>query len=502
MFLTHLWKRALRQRTANGPHHRRSATPRSFRPQLEELESRLVPSNTTVFTVTSTGDDPGNLAPPTSTSGPSFTLRDAILGANATGGPAKIVFDLGNPQTLPPIQLLAPLPTLVNDDTIIDGTSEPGWNGQPIVIISGTLPNGGRPVQSAGLTINANGCTIKGLAIESFGGDGVDVSGNSNVLVNDTIAHNLGRGVVLEAGASNNIIGGTTAFLDGFNNEIFDNSAVGILIQGTGTSGNIIEGNFISQNSNGGVRIEQGASNNVIGGTAAGAGNSIKANGFILQVSNVVSGIDLFGTSGNVIQGNQIVGNSGDGVSIDEGSANNTIGGLAPGAGNVIANNGTPNFQGGSFGWGVELTTLAGTGNTIEENSISNNVRGGITLGVLPAIGNANPPASPEPNNAQNAPFITSVTSNGTTTSIIFSLSSAPNSTYRIEFFAADPTGQGETFLGSMTVKTNTKGQFKGTFTFTGTASAFTATATDSAGDTSAFAKAVSVPVSNGLKKH
>jgi parallel beta-helix repeat protein len=320
--------------------------------------------------------------------------------------------------------------------------------------------------------------------------------------VNDTIAHNLGRGVVLEAGASNNIIGGTTAFLDGFNNEIFDNSAVGILIQGTGTSGNIIEGNFISQNSNGGVRIEQGASNNVIGGTAAGAGNSIKANGFILQVSNVVSGIDLFGTSGNVIQGNQIVGNSGDGVSIDEGSANNTIGGLAPGAGNVIANNGTPNFQGGSFGWGVELTTLAGTGNTIEENSISNNVRGGITLGVLPAIGNANPPASPEPNNAQNAPFITSVTSNGTTTSIIFSLSSAPNSTYRIEFFAADPTGQGETFLGSMTVKTNTKGQFKGTFTFTGTASAFTATATDSAGDTSAFAKAVSVPVSNGLKKH
>jgi hypothetical protein len=189
-------------------------------------------------------------------------------------------------------------------------------------------------------------------------------------------------------------------------------------------------------------------------------------------------------------------------VLIDQGAANNVIGGTAPGAGNKIGGNGTTDQQGVPTGWGVELTLSAGTGNTIEENSISGNVRGGITLGGLPATGNANPPASPEPNNAQNAPVLTSATSNGTTTTITFTLSSAPNSNYRIEFFAATLTGQGERFLGSTTVTTDKKGQVTGTFTFTGTATAFTATATDSAGDTSAFAKAVGDPVSNGHKKN
>jgi hypothetical protein len=505
MFLTHLWKCALRQRLANGPRRRRPATPRSFRPQLEELESRLVPSNTTVYTVTSTDDNPG--APPPSTySGPGFTLRDAILGANATGGPAKIVFDIplidsqGRPVTSVSIAIKGALPTLVNDDTIIDGTSEPGWSGTPIVKIVGTNTNG---IQGAGLTINANGCTIKGLDIEQFFASGVNVFGNSNILTDDEIQNNVGFGIALLDGASNNIIGGTTGPVGGFNNLIQLNGSGGVGIEGRGTSGNILEGNDIKGNISDGVLISEEASNNVIGGTATGAGNQIEHNGFNPQgLTRGFAGIELDNASGNVIQGNRIEGNSGDGVEIGNGSAKNTIGGTAPGAGNRIDSNGST--QGGSLlGWGVELTTTAGTGNTIEENSFSGNNAGGITLGGLPATGNANPPASPQPNNAQNAPVINSVTSDGTTTTISFTLSSAPNSNYRIEFFATDPSGQqSEVFLGSTTVTTDKHGQFKGTFTFTGTDPAFTATATDSAGDTSAFAEAVSDPVSNGHKKH
>ncbi len=159
MSLARLYKRMWQQVNAKAQPRRGPQSRRSCPLQLEELESRLVPSSTevftpsaaasaapqptshpvhtTVFTVTSTGDDPGTLAPPTTTSGPNFTLRDAILGANATGGPAKIVFDLGTagPQN---IELQAALPTLVNDNTTIDGTSEPGWSGVPLVQI---IPN-------------------------------------------------------------------------------------------------------------------------------------------------------------------------------------------------------------------------------------------------------------------------------------------------------------------------------------------------------------------------
>ncbi|MEZ6078127.1 MAG: hypothetical protein R3C56_21370 [Pirellulaceae bacterium] len=87
-------------------------------------------------------------------------------------------------------------------------------------------------------------------------------------------------------GASNNTIGGTVA---GAGNVIGGSAYAGIEINGTGTTGNKIQGNFIGTNSTGtmnlanggnGVLLIGGASNNTIGGVTAGAGNTIAFNAF------------------------------------------------------------------------------------------------------------------------------------------------------------------------------------------------------------------------------
>ncbi|MEL7364242.1 MAG: Calx-beta domain-containing protein, partial [Bacteroidota bacterium] len=145
--------------------------------------------------------------------------------------------------------------------------------------------------------------------------------------------------------ASDNTIGGTAA---GAGNTIGFNGGTGILIQFAGTTGNVVQGNFIGTNADGdnygnrnGIWILSGASNNIIGGSAAGAANTIGHNteqGLILQNT---------GTSNNTIQGNFIgtnaagadLGNGAIGVRILFGPSNNTIGGSGVGEGNTIGFN-------------------------------------------------------------------------------------------------------------------------------------------------------------------
>ena len=103
--------------------------------------------------------------------------------------------------------------------------------------------------------------------------------------------------------------------------------------------GDWIYGNFLGTDPTGtqavpnniGVQIDGGAANNTIGGTAAGAGNVISANG------NYGIWITGAGTTGVVVQHNLIgtditgtaaLGNGYSGVQIDSGAANNTVGGL------------------------------------------------------------------------------------------------------------------------------------------------------------------------------
>src|SRR5262249_12202590 len=150
------------------------------------------------------------------------------------------------------------------------------------------------------------------------------------------------------------------------------NGNYGVIIQG---NSNLIAGNSIGTDAMGtvarpnfsiGVRLLTGH-NNTIGGTTAGAGNLISGH------SN--AGIAITDT-GNFVQGNRIgtdatgnasLGNN-EGVVVQ--AANNTIGGTAPGAGNLISGN---TFD------GVNLSTGA-TGSVVAGNLIGTNAAGTAAL--------------------------------------------------------------------------------------------------------------------------
>ena len=114
-----------------------------------------------------------------------------------------------------------------------------------------------------------------------------------------------------------------------------------------GTSGNLVQGNFIGTDAAGKAGLGNFAgvalfltSGNTVGGTSAAARNVISGNNY---------GVFIFQSNANLVQGNFIglaanggtaLGNSSHGVVVTRGSANNSIGGTAGGAGNRIAHNG------------------------------------------------------------------------------------------------------------------------------------------------------------------
>jgi len=138
----------------------------------------------------------------------------------------------------------------------------------------------------------------------------------------------------------------------------------GVEILGSSATGTLIEGNYVGTDISGtkalgnyssGIAIERGADNTTIGGTAAGAGNVISANGNTGALKSgygFASGINLYPNgapvTGTLIEGNKIgtdvsgtrpLGNLLDGIHAQDGASYNTIGGTAAGAGNTIAFN-------------------------------------------------------------------------------------------------------------------------------------------------------------------
>ncbi|MDW8241475.1 MAG: right-handed parallel beta-helix repeat-containing protein, partial [Acidobacteriota bacterium] len=239
-------------------------------------------------------------------------------------------------------------------------------------------------------------------------------------------------------------------------------------------------------------------------GTTAGARNIISGNNG--------NGVRIFaffgrGASGNHVQGNFIgtdvtgaadLGNSGNGILI-EGAPNNMIGGTAAGAGNLIAFNGQP---------GVFVAGTTTTGNAIRRNSIHSN--GGLGIDLEPLGGT--PGVTPNDacdgdtgaNNLQNFPVLVSASSSGGSTTITGTLNGVANRLFILDFFATTPCdpsghGEGQTFLGSATVTTDST--CNASFTVTvpialTSAQNVTATATDTTtNDTSEFSACVGVTV-------
>jgi hypothetical protein len=186
--------------------------------------------------------------------------------------------------------------------------------------------------------------------------------------------------VDIGSGTTNNTIGGTAS---GAGNLISGNSGDGVLLGG-GASGNLIEGNRIGTNAAGTAAVPNGQegvelgndTDNTVGGTAAGAGNVISGNGNY--------GVLLLSSNGDLIQDNDIgtqadgataLPNDNDGVFITSISLNTSVTPVA--ADNTVSRN-TIAFNLGDgvligSDPGTSFTTPAGTGNTVTQNSIFSN---------------------------------------------------------------------------------------------------------------------------------
>ncbi len=447
--------------------------------------------NTRTATTTTTAVGRTILVTTTADSGPG-SLRQAIVESNAdTGDVDRIHFDIPG-AGLHTITPLTGLPT-VSQPVVIDGATQPGFTGTPLIELNG---NG---LTANGLNISGGGSTVRGLVINRFGGSAISISTNGNNVIEGnylgtsafgTVDFGNGSHGVLISNAPNNRIGGIAA---GAGNVISGNQ-FGLSIHGA--PGNVIQGNLIGVNAAGtaalgndthAININTNATSTTIGGPAAGAGNILSG--------NLGAGVILNnGSSGTVIQGNFIgtdrtgtftLGNAHDGVVTDN-SSSNTIGGTAAGAGNVIVNN---------LRDGV-LIGASSTNNAILGNSIRNNGDLGIDLGGGGVSPNDAGDGDSGSNNLQNFPVITSAVLAGGGTSLQGTLNSTPNTTFRLEFFSnaacdAPGNGEGQTFLGTTSVTTDASGNV----TFTATAGAasgvVTATATDPNGNTSEFSTCV-----------
>jgi hypothetical protein len=357
--------------------------------------------------------------------------------------------------------------SIVGDDNKVRGNAI----GTDPAMITGQIGNteagvrleGDRNLVGGAVTGATNVISGNGTAVLVASGEDNKITGN--LIGTDgagDVALGNSRGVTIES--PGNVVGGD-ALLNGN------------LISGTTTGAgvellsdyNTVQGNLIGTDVWGedalpnltGVRVTGDA--NVIGGSTGFARNVVSGNLFDGISIDQPDDIDLHPVGnrveanliGTALNGTDALPNGDDGVSISNGRGS-TIGGIDPENGNVIAFNGD---VAGADGDGVNVA--GGSGNSIVGNSIFGNAALGIDLGVDGVTGNDPDDLDSGANDLQNHPEITGAT----TTSVDWTLDSRPLTRYRIEFFgngsSCDDSGNGEgqTFLGSTYVSTDSRGE-------------------------------------------
>jgi uncharacterized repeat protein (TIGR01451 family) len=302
-------------------------------------------------------------------------------------------------------------------------------------------------------------------------------------------AGNFNEGVLVAG--SGNLIGGQTPGARNVISASLSGSGVGMVT--SAATDNQIRGNYIGTNANGttplgnrqeGALLDQGATNNTIGGTSPADRNIISGNG----QNGIVIGFNSAANGNRIL--NNFIGTGPDGVSplgnrqagISIASSSNNAIGDQDGNGNRIA-----------FNLDAGVRIFSGINNAILSNSIFSNGRLGIDFfgdGVTP---NDPGDADSGPNNLQNYPQLVSVTPIFNSRVIAGTLNSAPNTTYTVQFFANDAcddsgSGEGQQLIATRTVTTDATGNAGFSFTVAGSfAQVITATATDPAGNTSEF---------------
>jgi PQQ-like domain len=329
----------------------------------------IPPPNT--YTVTNTSNS-------TATSG---SLPWAVQQANNRPGLDYIVFNIAGSG----VHVITLGTTLVlSDQVVVDGTSQPGYAGAPLVYLKG-----GASVASL-LTLqgSSSGSSVQGLGLYDYTSDAIampnDAGGhwiqnnyigfyNDGVsLVMNSSLHALTRGVALQS--SFNTIRGNT--ISGVDTGITIGEDPAGTWSGTAYKTNSIQGNRIGTNPAGTSAAGYGNTSNGLF-LGAGAQQNFIGPSNVLS-SNGSSGVELFHSSavGNVVFANLIgvdiagtaaIPNGQVGVLLSNGANGNAIGGAF--GGNVIASN--PNS-----GVSIGTTPCCGFSGPANGNWIQNNVIG------------------------------------------------------------------------------------------------------------------------------
>lgn len=388
-----------------------------------------------------------------------------------------------------------------------------GWSG--VECWNGTHHNtiGGNTAADRNII---SGNTWNGIIISSSSTD----QAHDNLIIGNYIGTNKAGtaaiknndGVAIVGGAHDNIVGLPEP---GKGNLLSGNNGSGVVIWDTGSSNNRVQNNLVGTNWNGttaiangwsGAAMLNGASGNLIGGAGSHQGNVLSGN------TNYGVAMGGIGADNNVSHHNTVLGNRiGTDISgfplangwanvvLYDGAHHNQIGGIASGAGNLIANSPHEGIWIGGANAGVP-----GVGNTLRGNFIVGSVWLGIDLSGGTQIGwnvTQNDADAGDgdtgPNNLQNYPVLTSATFAGNTTTIAGTLNSTANTQFAVDFYRVETAhasgyGSGTQYLGSTTVTTNGSGDASFSYAAPNSGTAFTATATNlTTGDTSEFSQNV-----------
>jgi parallel beta-helix repeat protein len=268
---------------------------------------------------------------------------------------------------------------------------------------------------------NATDIAVQGNRVDANGGSGVSVRGSSSNRINaNTIIRNVGSGVVVSASSQRNEILGNSIGVDSTSstklgnlsygivvdrsqantvedNTISRNMAAGVLVSNvmaaTPDLGNSVSGNVVQANRGAGIRLEASANTmvdgNTIGGpTAFGLGNltgievAARSSASVIMTNRIEgsgrAGISVAGSEGTVVgggssaEGNEIIGNKGNGIELTGSSFSNTVswnyvGSLRDGLG-----------RRGNAGNGIAI--MGAVGNVVDANAVFDNAQAGVAI--------------------------------------------------------------------------------------------------------------------------
>ena len=238
-----------------------------------------------------------------------------------------------------------------------------------------------------GFKIESAGSTVRGFVINRFSGSGILL--NTSAATGNTVAGNWvglnatgtaasansNDGIQIANGASNNVIGGTGTY---DRNVVSGNTAGAGISVATNTNNNIILGNYVGVNAAGsgavpnavGIVIANIAVNTLIGGTSGSAANVISGNsGDGILIADS-------GVTGTRVEGNRIGTNLAGTAALPNGGNGVTISNGA--ASNVIGGStaGAGNVISGNAWVGVQILGIGSTANRVSGNFIGLNAAG------------------------------------------------------------------------------------------------------------------------------